>query len=414
MNMEYNTSQFTPETPTAGRPRKSLQWRWVAVVLLAAAVGSGSTLAVNSILQRNNAVAATPQATNSSQTSSLPTVANVQNVSVTSGITKVAEAAKPAVMGVVNYQNSSDGFFQQDQPDQQSQAAAVGTGTLFYKDQNYGYIVTNNHVVEGADKVEVVLESGQHVQATVVGADPFTDLAVLKIPVKAVANVTPLPFGNSDNLEAGQPAIAIGTPEGLDFADTVTSGIISAPKRLMPIEDTQTGQVLDSQVVIQTDAAINPGNSGGPLLNIAGQVIGINSSKIAAQGVEGMGFAIPSNEVRNIAEQIIRTGHAVHPSLGIEGYSLDSLPQRYWPDVPVNYGVWVRTVSSDQAKAAGLQSGDVIVAIDGHPVNDIADLRTYLFQKQVGDKVSLKIYRGQNTETLQVTLGAMSVPNSSW
>ncbi len=409
MDMEYNTSHFVSDVPTAERPRRSLPWRWVGVVLLAAAVGSGSTLAVTSVLQRNNAVAAAPEATSSGQTSNLSTVANVQNVSVTSGITKVAEAAKPAVMGVVNYQDSSDGFFQQEQ---QPQAAGVGTGTLFYKDQNYGYIVTNNHVVEGADKVEVVLDSGQHEQATVVGADPFTDLAVLKIPVKAVASVTPLPFGNSDNLEAGQPAIAIGTPEGLDFADTVTSGIISAPKRLMPIEDSQTGQVLDSQVVIQTDAAINPGNSGGPLLNIAGQVIGINSSKIAAEGVEGMGFAIPSNEVRNIAEQIIRTGHAVHPSLGIEGYSLDSLPQRYWPDVPVNYGVWVRKVSSDQARAAGLQSGDVIVAIDGHPVNDISDLRTYLFQKQVGDKVTLRIYRGQNTETLQVTLGAMSVPNS--
>jgi serine protease Do len=333
----------------------------------------------------------------------------VQNVSVTSGISKVAEEAKPAVMGVVNYQNSGDGFFQQAQ---QPQAAGVGTGTLFSKDQNYGYVVTNNHVVEGADKVEVVLDSGQHVQASVVGTDPFTDLAVLKIPVKAVANVNPLPFGNSDNLEAGEPAIAIGTPEGLDFADTVTSGIISAPKRLMPIEDPQTGQVLDSQVVIQTDAAINPGNSGGPLLNIAGQVIGINSSKIAAQGVEGMGFAIPSNEVRNIAEQIIQTGHAVHPSLGIEGYSLDTLPQEFWPDVPVNYGVWVRTVSSDAARAAGLRRGDVIVAVDGHQVNGIADLRTYLFQKHVGDKVSLKIYRGQTTETLQVTLGAMPVPKT--
>jgi serine protease Do len=406
--MEFNT-HFTPEQPNASKSRSSIPWRWVGVVVLAAAVGAGTTAAMTLLMQRNNAVASAPPATNTSQTASTSSVAKVQNVSVTSGISKVAEEAKPAVMGVVNYQNAGDGFFQQAQ---QPQAAGVGTGTLFSKDQNFGYVVTNNHVVEGADKVEVVLDSGQHVQASVVGADPFTDLAVLKIPVKAVANVNPLPFGNSDSLEAGEPAIAIGTPEGLDFADTVTSGIISAPKRLMPIEDPQTGQVLDSQVVIQTDAAINPGNSGGPLLNISGQVIGINSSKIAAQGVEGMGFAIPSNEVRNIAEQIIQTGHAVHPSLGIEGYSLDTLPQEFWPDVPVNYGVWVRTVSSDAARAAGLRRGDVIVAVDGHQVNGIADLRTYLFQKHVGDKVNLKIYRGQTTEMLQVTLGAMPVPKT--
>ncbi|SFU79841.1 S1C family serine protease [Alicyclobacillus macrosporangiidus] len=382
--------------------------RWASVVVLSALVGSAATLAVT----RLSPSAAAPSAGSTTAGTSvsqnvIPTVANVD---VSSDIEQVVKKVEPAVVGVVDYTQNQNPFFATSD---QSQESGVGTGVLFYKDSQSGYVVTNNHVVEGADKVEIVLNSGKHVPATVVGTDPYTDLAVLKVAVSNVQDITPVTFGNSDNLQAGEPAIAIGTPMGLDFADTVTSGIISAPKRVMPVQDEQTQETLNYQTVIQTDAAINPGNSGGPLLNIAGQVIGINSSKIVAQGVEGMGFAIPSNQVVKIAYQILKTGHANHPALGIEGYSLASLPDAYQPNVPVNYGVWVRAVTSTQAQQAGLKAQDVIVAIDGKTVQNIADLRTNLFEHQPGDQVTLTVYRGSERLSLKVTLTDMQSASSA-
>jgi serine protease Do len=328
---------------------------------------------------------------------------------VTDGITQVVKQAKPAVMGVVNYSTVSD-FLQQTS---KLQPTGVGTGVLFFKNASYGFAVTNNHVVEGASKVEVVLASGKHVQAQVVGTDPYTDLAVLRIPESAIHNVAAITFANSNDIQTGEPAIAIGTPLGLDFADTVTAGIVSANKRLMPVEDPQSQSTLDYQAVIQTDAAINPGNSGGPLLNIHGEVIGINSSKIVAPNFEGMGFAIPSNEVRSIAEQIMKSGHALHPALGITGESLAAIPEQFWPDVPVDYGVWVKVVVSPEAEKSGIQSQDVVVAIDGHAVKTMADLRTYLFQKKPGDVVKLTVYRGEQKVECDIKLGEMKSVNTT-
>ncbi|MCL6593976.1 MAG: PDZ domain-containing protein, partial [Alicyclobacillus sp.] len=218
----------------------------------------------------------------------------------------------------------------------------------------------------------------------------------------------------SDQIQVGEPAIAIGTPLGLDFADTVTAGIVSAKKRIMPVQDPERpNTTLAYQAVIQTDAAINPGNSGGPLLNIRGEVIGINSSKIVAPNFEGMGFAIPSNQVRTIADEILHNGRALHPALGISGYSLSSIPQQWWPDVPVDYGVFVRSVDSAAARASGLQPQDVIVAIDQTPVRTMADLRTYLFQKKPGDVVKLRVYRGSQVLECSVKLGEMPALRNS-
>ncbi|MCF8567199.1 trypsin-like peptidase domain-containing protein [Alicyclobacillus tolerans] len=387
-----------------GRPG----WAWLATVVLSALVGSGATLVALPALENQGFnVPAIPSPVQDTSATSGP--ASTVNVNVTDGITQVVKKAAPAVMGVVNYAMTGNPFSQQ----QQLQEYGVGTGVLFYKNASNGYVVTNNHVVMGAAKVQVVLESGQHVTAQVVGTDPYTDLAVLKIPLKPVANVTPLTFANSDKIQAGEPAIAIGTPMGLDFAESVTSGIVSAPKRIMPVQLPNSQQTLDYQSVIQTDAAINPGNSGGPLLNITGQVMGINSSKIAAPNFQGMGFAIPANEVQNIAYQLVKTGHAVHPALGIEGYSMSSLPSQYWPNVPVDYGVWVKTVTSSTAKAGGLKPQDVIVGIDGHTVKTMADLRTYLFQANPGQTVTLNVYRGSHRLTLKVKLGEMQTQNDS-
>jgi serine protease Do len=336
--------------------------------------------------------------------SDLLRVAAPVRLRVDDGIVQAVKKVQPAVMGIVNYSQVSDFFAERTRLETQG----IGTGVLILKDARYGYVVTNNHVVQDAAKVDAVLPSGKHVHAQVLGTDPYTDLAVIRVPVADVHSITPPQFADSDTIQVGEPAIAIGSPMGLDFANSVTAGIVSATRRVMPVQMEQAGQtvVLDYQTVIQTDAAINPGNSGGPLLNIDGRIIGINSSKIAAPSVEGMGFAIPSNQVRHIAEQIIRTGHAEHPALGITGYSLASLPDAYWPDVPVDYGVWVQSVTSEAARAAGVQTNDVIVGIDKHDVRTMADLRTYLFQYRPGEKVTLRVYRGHRLMALHVKLGA--------
>ncbi|MCL6637154.1 MAG: trypsin-like peptidase domain-containing protein [Alicyclobacillus sp.] len=382
-------------------------WRWFGVAGVSALIGATAALAAGPwVWNLAEAGATSSPAVAAANVQTTPAVANV---TVTDGIEQVVKKVEPAVVGVVDYTTQSPDTWFSTSTSGSPTESGVGTGVIFAKDSQWAYVVTNNHVVDGADKVEVVLGSGKHLPATVVGTDMFTDLAVLKVPVADVKNVTPVQFGDSDNLQAGEPAIAIGTPMGLDFADTVTAGIVSAPKRVMPVEEPDTNQVLDYQTVIQTDAAINPGNSGGPLLNIAGQVIGINSSKIVAEGVEGMGFAIPARVVQNVAYQILQTGHAVHPAIGVEGYSLASLPAVLRPDVPVDYGVWVRTVTSPQASAAGLRPQDVIVAVDGHTVQSAADLRTYVFDNgQVGKTVQLTVYRGSQKLTLTVPLTDMN------
>ncbi|GMA50781.1 serine protease [Alicyclobacillus contaminans] len=394
---------------TEERTRRQRQWgRWLAVAMLSAAAGGAATWATLTVFAADGTRSTFAPLAAESQDANAKARPTAVQVNVTDGITEAVKRVEPAVMGVVNYAQVSDFFSQSSK----LQATGVGTGVLFSKGGAYGYAVTNNHVVEGAAKVEVVVGSGKHVQAKVVGTDPYTDLAVLQVPVAAVKDIQPVRFADSDKIQVGEPAIAIGTPMGLDFADTVTAGIVSAKKRIMPVEEPTMQQVLDYQAVIQTDAAINPGNSGGPLVNVHGDVMGINSSKIVAQSFEGMGFAIPSNQVRHIADQILRTGHAVHPALGISGYSLSAVPEQYWPDVPVDYGIWVRS-AGNAAKAAGIQSQDVIVGIDGHTVKTMADLRTYLFEKQPGQTVALRVYRGNEQKLVKVKLGAMQSMNTT-
>jgi len=400
----YNNNETSEEKPL----KQNRSWRrWAGVVVLSALVGSASTTAIIKAVAAPEAMTASAIAV----VSDSPTTPSIlpAAVKVSDGITRAVKQVEPAVMGVVNYARISDFFSEQTK----LQANGVGTGVLVYKDDSYGYLVTNNHVVQGAAKVETVMTSGKHVKATVVGTDPYTDLAVLKIAVSYVKGIHPAEFANSNDIEAGEPAIAIGTPMGLDFADSVTAGIVSAKQRTMPVEVPDTQDILDYQSVIQTDAAINPGNSGGPLLNIKGQVIGINSSKIAAPNFEGMGFAIPSNEVRAIANQIMKTGHAVHPALGIAGQSLVQIPEQFWPDVPVDYGVWIQRVTQAASQSGGLQSQDVIVGIDGHEVRTMADLRTYLFQMKPGQVVTLRVYHGKQIENLKVKLGEAQGVNTT-
>lgn len=396
--MSYDDGQFRS---VRRRVNPGSAARWALTVVVAAAVGSGATLAVVISMLHAGLLTTAPIAALQPAATSGKIINETVNVTVNDGVVQAVKKVTPSVVGVINWQRipNANGI------GQSLQEYGVGSGVIFSR---RGYIVTNNHVVEGASRVEVVLYDKKHVYAQIVGTDAYTDLAVLKIPASDVSPQNVAAFGNSDTLQPGEPAIAIGNPAGLDFDDTVTVGVISATSRTMPVTDVQTGQMIGEENVLQTDAAINPGNSGGPLCNILGQVVGINSSKIVATGFEGMGFAIPINEVKLIAGQIIQYGHAEHPAIGVEVMSLSQVPQEYAPNAPVNYGVFVVRVTSAEARRAGLVRGDVIVAVNGRKVTDFTSLQQTLWAHyKPGDTVALTVYRGRRKMTLHLTLGVL-------
>jgi serine protease Do len=274
---------------------------------------------------------------------------------------------------------------------------ALGSGVLISSE---GYIITNNHVVENADKITVLLQDGVEEPAKVVGTDRFTDLAVVKIA--NVHGIAPLAFGNSDDLQVGEWVVAIGNPRGLDW--TVTHGIISALHRTDIGPSGPTG----FQDFIQTDAAINPGNSGGPLLSLKGEVIGLNSMIISqSQGSEGLGFAIPSNQARRIAESLIKDGKVVRGELGINFQSVDASIVKGLNLPPGTQGaVVVEVIPNTPAAQAGLQQGDVIIGLDDKAIGNSYDLRRLISETKPGAEVKATILRG-NKES-QLTVGVMS------
>jgi serine protease Do len=310
-------------------------------------------------------------------------------VNVSSQVIDAVEKVSDSVVGVVNIQETNDFFFQQPQGDVER---GTGSGVIFDIVGDKAHIVTNYHVIEGAKLVEISLPSGERVKANLKGADPLTDLAVVEIDAKYVKTVAT--FGDSDAIRTGEPAIAIGNPLGLEFSRTVTQGIVSAKERSVAVSE---GWELN---VIQTDAAINPGNSGGALLNIEGQVIGINSLKIARSGVEGLGFAIPINDVIPIINDLVEHGKVQRPFMGFEGRDLVEIPSQYWEDplrLPskVKQGIVIFEVTEfSPAAQAGLKTYDVIVGLDGKEISNLIELRKYLYtEKSIGDKLKVKIYR---------------------
>ena len=286
--------------------------------------------------------------------------------------TAVVQAAKkvsPAVVGITTKVYNRDMFNRKVLVGE-----GVGSGVIFDK---AGYIVTNNHVVGTAKTVIVSLADGQSTEGTVVGRDEKTDLAVVKIKMD---NLPVAEFGDSDSLQVGEPAIAIGNPLGLEFQGTVTVGVISSLNRTIGAE----GQ---SMKLIQTDAAINPGNSGGALVDADGKVIGINSAKISKEGVEGLGFAIPINAARPILQDLIKNGKVVRPYLGL--YGLDQqMAARFGMKLNVA-GIYVYKVAAGgPLDQAGLHHGDVILKLDGTDVKDFSALQSVMDKHNVGDSVS--------------------------
>jgi serine protease Do len=319
----------------------------------------------------------------------------------TASVADIVENTSSAIVGIVNMQQQSNGFSRTSEIVE----SGSGSGVLFKKTNDGAYIVTNNHVIEGAQEIEVSLHNGEKTTAELIGADALTDLAVLKIDAKYADNI--LEFGDSSTLRAGDQVLAIGNPLGLEFSRTVTQGIVSAVDRDISVSTSAGEWELN---VIQTDAAINPGNSGGALINNQGKVIGINSLKISESGVEGLGFAIPSNDVVPIVNEIIETGQITRPYLGVSLASLEEIPQYYQQNLPesVTGGAMVTYVDPNSgAGQAGIKAQDVIVAINDQQVTTSNDLRKYLYSElKIGDEVDLKVYRGNEMKTVKLTLSS--------
>lgn len=334
---------------------------------------------------------------------------------VESDITEAVKKVQHTVVTIINKQQVTDIFGQTpthspdgELTDENLNEAGTGSGAIYKVKDGKAYIFTNNHVVEGSDAIDVMLKDGSPVPADVIGADKYTDLAVLSIDAENVTDVAE--FGDSDNLTLGEPAIAIGSPLGTEFPLSVTAGIVSGVNRMVPV-DTDGDRQMDWQMnAIQTDAAINPGNSGGPLVNVAGQIIGINSMKISTNVVEGMGFAIPSNDAVDIINELEREGEIVRPTLGITMVDLGLVSDEQKSNVlkideSVQEGVVVVDVTSNtSASEAGLQSGDVITSFNGQPVTTGLELRQALYKTRVGDEVDVEFYREGQLQTQTMTM----------
>jgi S1-C subfamily serine protease len=307
---------------------------------------------------------------------------------------------------------------------QSGRSTALGSGFVY---DNQGHIVTNNHVVGGASRADVTFTDGNTYSANVVAKDPYSDLAVLQITSDySQENITPLPLANSSAVRPGDQVIAIGNPFGL--SGTITTGIVSAKGRLLPNPDTG----FSIPEMIQTDAAVNPGNSGGPLLNAQGQVIGLNTAIFSRTGsYSGVGFAIPSNTIAKEVPLLIKNGSYTHPWIGISGGKMTpdiiramGLPANYkgvlvasvQPDSPADMaglkglasqGDSVRLTQGDSGNAPPSQLGDIITAVDGHPVRQIDDIINYIeSQKNVGDNIKLTVNRNGKIMDLTATLQA--------
>ena len=346
--------------------------------------GCGTTPGGNEETPTNSAsAAATPNQPESS--------AKVSDARNTPAV-RVAKAVGPAVVGITNKAVARDFF------DRTIETSGVGSGVIFKSD---GYIVTNNHVIAGAKELIVSLSDGNTVNAEVVGTDEVTDIAVVKVDAK---NLPTAKFGNSDDVVVGEPAIAIGNPMGLEFQGSVTVGVISALNRTIALSDRRVK-------LLQTDAAISPGNSGGALVNADGEVIGINSAKLAASGVEGMAFAIPINTVQLIIDELMEKGYVARPYLGVTIFDKPTAA-RYGYQLTIEKGVYVYQVSlSSPAGKAGLERGDVILEIDGKEVNSVGDVRNEIAAHKVGDVVKVKYDRDGKENTVSIELKEMPQDN---
>ena len=325
----------------------------------------------------------------------------------TTSTSEAVDKVKNAVVSVITYSDSSNQGVFEKEDNSDSQISSEGSGVIYKKEGKYAYLVTNTHVINGAKKVDILLADGNKVPGEVVGSDVYSDIAVVRISADKAKTVAE--FGDSNQLTVGETAIAIGSPLGTDYANSVTQGIISSQGRNVKLK-ADNGQNISTRA-LQTDAAINPGNSGGPLINIQGQVIGITSSKISNNGqtsVEGMGFAIPANDVVNIIKQLEEKGKVVRPALGIQmmdlsNLSTSDLSQLKLPE-KISGGVLVRSTLENMPASDKLQRYDVITKIDDTDIESTADLQSALYSHQINDTIKVTFYRDGKQQTTSIKL----------
>ena len=355
------------------------------------------------------------QGNSTSNQANTTSVSNVQYSNETS-TTKAVEKVQDAVVSVINYQtqssNSLSSIFGNIESSDELAVAGEGSGVIYKKDGDTAYIVTNNHVISGAEKIDILLASGEKLSGELVGADTYSDIAVIKIAADKVTTIAE--FANSDTIKVGETAIAIGSPLGSVYANTVTQGIISSLSRTVTSQ-TEDGQTISTNA-IQTDTAINPGNSGGPLINIQGQVIGINSSKITSSSVsssgvavEGMGFAIPSNDAVQIINQLETNGKVTRPALGVQMVNLtdlstSQLEKAGLANTDLTSGVLIVSTQPGLPADGKFEPYDVIIEIDGETIENKSDLQSELYKHQIGDTITVTYYRNNKKMTVDIKL----------
>ena len=356
------------------------------VAVIGAIIGGSLVLGYNGQFLAKS----TPQNTTPIQNLLQAPAANAQvSDARNTSIVRAAQAVGPTVVGITNKAYARNSFNRKELIEQ-----GTGSGVIF--DSN-GYIATNNHVVENAQEIVVSLADGRVLKGKVLGADPATDLAVVKVEATGLPTAV---LGDSDSLLVGETAIAIGNPLGLEFKGSVTAGVISALNRSIEIGERKFK-------LIQTDAAINPGNSGGALVNADGMVVGINSAKIAIAGVEGIGFSLPINTARPILQSLIDKGRVVRPYLGVVIIDRNTAAT-YGYEFNIDKGIYILKIAKDgPAVKAGLKEGDVILKVANTETNRVADLRGAVDAQAVGDKVDVLIIRGGKEQTVSVLLEEM-------
>jgi serine protease Do len=406
----YDETEITREKV---KPRRSVKPLFTSLV--SGIVGGALVLGVNTFTGQQEQPDVT--ANNKSVETALQnedaasTVSTQELSSNSNSIADIVDHLSPAIVGITNMQSSRDIFRNSES---KSVESGTGSGVIFKKEGDAGYVITNNHVIEGAESIEVTLFNGEKVSAELVGTDALTDIAVLKIDGKHVTTVAEL--GDSSSLRTGENVIAIGNPLGEEFSRTVTQGIISGVDRTIDVTTSEGNWALN---VIQTDAAINPGNSGGPLINMSGDVIGINSLKISESGVEGLGFAIPSNDVIPIADELMKNGKIQRPFLGVGLIEMSEVPAYYLQEnmkLPkdVKEGVIVGNVSpGSPADEAGLQQQDVIVSMNGKATANASELRRYLYtETEIGEEVKVTLFRAGEKMTVTIKLTNRDATNA--
>ena len=350
-------------------------------------IGTVTAFAVSALLLLSVVISGCTSATTSAPT---PSPTSTQNATASSSlptITSVVDEVNPAVASIVVGTVTYD-WWGQSVPSEQA-----GSGIIIDK---RGYIVTNNHVVDGATSITVSIPDGRTFNATLVGTDPATDLAVIKINGD---NLPTASFGNSSAMRIGDWVVAIGNALALDGGPTVTAGVVSATGRSIT-EDSGT-TLYD---LIQTDAAINPGNSGGPLINLNGEVIGINTAKVSSVDVSGVGFAISSDSAKPVIDALITRGYISRPYLGVSLVTVTSAIANYY-DLGTATGALISEVGQNSpAATAGLKVGDVITAIDGKVINTSDDAIKAIRSHSIGDTIQVSYYRGKDLKSASVTL----------